>query len=119
MGYNEEEYNFTPNPLLNSCIVSIPAVKEEQYQFVIQFLLDICCIPHVDKASINETYFEEVPVKVAAVKKDEKKDEKKMRKKRRKKKNQKLRKLKKKEIMSACLKLLNVIMEMLNLPLML
>ena len=47
-------------------MVSIPKVKEEQYQFVIQFLLDICCIPHVDKASINETYYEEVAVKIAA-----------------------------------------------------
>ena len=47
-------------------MISIPSVKEEQYQFVVQFLLDICCIPHVDKASINETYFEEVPVKAAA-----------------------------------------------------
>merc|ERR1712151_1381904 len=76
--YNSEEYNFTPNPLLNSCIISIPSVKEEQYQFVVQFLLDICCIPHVDRASINETYFEEVPIKepVKTDKKDEaKKDE--------------------------------------------
>jgi hypothetical protein len=47
-------------------MISIPSVKEEQYQFVVQFLLDICCIPHVDKASINETYFEEVPVKAPA-----------------------------------------------------
>lgn len=47
-------------------MISIPSVKEEQYQFVVQFLLDICCIPHVDKASINETYFEEVPIKAPA-----------------------------------------------------
>ncbi len=47
-------------------MVSIPQVKEEQYQFVIQFLLDICSIPHVDKANINEVYYEEVPVKVTA-----------------------------------------------------
>jgi hypothetical protein len=50
-------------------MISIPSVKEEQYQFVVQFLLDICCIPHVDRATINETYFEEVPVK-APVPKD-------------------------------------------------
>jgi len=60
-------------------MISIPNVKEEQYQFVVQFLLDICCIPHVDKASINETYFEEVPVKTSAAPakdaKEEKKDE--------------------------------------------
>ena len=47
-------------------MISIPHVKEEQYQFVVQFLLDICCIPHVDKAHINEIYYEEVPVKVTA-----------------------------------------------------
>jgi nitrogen fixation-related uncharacterized protein len=64
--YNNEEYNFTSNNLLNSCIISIPNVKEESYQFVVQFLLDICCIPHVDKASINEIYYEEVPVKAPA-----------------------------------------------------
>jgi hypothetical protein len=51
---------------LDSCMISIPHVKEEQYQFVVQFLLDICCIPHVDKAAINETYYEEVPVKQPA-----------------------------------------------------
>lgn len=44
-------------------MVSIPHVKEEQYQFVVQFLLDICSIPHVDKANINESYYEEVPIK--------------------------------------------------------
>ena len=44
-------------------MISIPHVKEEQYQFVVQFLLDICCIPHVDKANVNEVYYEEVPVK--------------------------------------------------------
>jgi hypothetical protein len=44
-------------------MISIPNVKEEQYQLIIQFLLDNCCIPHVDKATINETYFEEVLVK--------------------------------------------------------
>jgi hypothetical protein len=47
-------------------MVSIPHVKEEQYQFVVQFLLDICSIPHVDKANINEVYTEEVPVKATA-----------------------------------------------------
>ena len=47
-------------------MVSIPHVKEEQYQFVVQFLLDICSIPHVDKANINEVYYEEVPVKATA-----------------------------------------------------
>lgn len=47
-------------------MVSVPHVKEEHYQFVVQFLLDICSIPHVDKAHINETYYEEVPVKATA-----------------------------------------------------
>lgn len=44
-------------------MVSVPHVKEEQFQFVVHFILDICCIPHIDKASINEIYYEEVPVK--------------------------------------------------------
>ena len=48
-------------------MISIPHVKEEQHQLVVHFLLDICCIPHVDKASVNEIYFEEHPVKQAPV----------------------------------------------------
>jgi len=51
---------------LDSYMISVPHVKEEQFQFVVQFLLDICCIPHVDKANINEVYYEEVPVKATA-----------------------------------------------------
>lgn len=57
-------------------MISIPNVKEEQFQFVVQFLLDICCIPHVDKASINETYYEEVPVKTTENKDAKDKDKK-------------------------------------------
>ena len=48
-------------------MISIPHVKEEQHQLVVHFLLDICCIPHVDKATINEIYYEEHPVKQAPV----------------------------------------------------
>lgn len=47
-------------------MISVPHVKEEQYQFVVHFLLDICCIPHVDKATVNETYYEDVPLKQPA-----------------------------------------------------
>jgi hypothetical protein len=41
----------------------MPHVKEEQWTFVIQFYMDHCGIPQLDKASINEIYYEEVPVK--------------------------------------------------------
>ncbi len=67
-------------------MISIPNIKEEQFQFVVQFLLDVCCIPHVDKAAVNEIYYEDVPVKAGATnnsnntenkdKPEEKKDEK-------------------------------------------
>ena len=75
-------------------MISIPKVKEEKFTFVVQFLLDICCIPHVDKASVNELYYEEVPIKkvpvVTPVKEEKPKDEKKdHQKKKAKKKNQK------------------------------
>jgi heat shock protein 4 len=44
-------------------MASIPHVKEEQWTFALQFYLDQNGLPHLDKASINEVYYEEVPVK--------------------------------------------------------
>jgi heat shock protein 4 len=44
-------------------MVSLPQVKEEQWTFVLQFYLDNHGIPSLDKASINEVYYEEVPIK--------------------------------------------------------
>ncbi len=42
-------------------MVSLPHVKEEQWTFVIQFYLDTNGLPHLDKASINEVYYEDAP----------------------------------------------------------
>ena len=47
-------------------MASIPHVKEEQWTFALQFYLDQNGLPHLDKASINEVYYEEVPVKPTA-----------------------------------------------------
>jgi hypothetical protein len=44
-------------------MVSIPHVKEEQWVFALQFYLDHFGIPHLDKATINEIYYEDAPVK--------------------------------------------------------
>ena len=52
----------------------------EKFTFALQFILDLNCLPALSKASIDEVYYEEVPVKVAeAPKKEEpKKEEKKV-----------------------------------------
>lgn len=42
-------------------MVSLPHVKEEQWTFILQFYLDANGIPHLDKASINEVYYEDAP----------------------------------------------------------
>ena len=42
-------------------MVSLPHVKEEQWTFVLQFYLDANGLPHLDKASINEVYYEDAP----------------------------------------------------------
>jgi hypothetical protein len=44
-------------------MASIPHVKEEQWTFALQFLLDQHGLPHLDKAAINEVYHDEVPSK--------------------------------------------------------
>jgi len=44
-------------------MVSIPHVKEEQWTFALQFYLDPHGLPHLDKASINEVYYEDAPAK--------------------------------------------------------
>jgi hypothetical protein len=61
--YSNEEHGFLNNNLLSTYMVSIPHVKEEQWTFALQFYLDQNGLPHLDKASINEAYYEEVPVK--------------------------------------------------------
>jgi len=42
-------------------MISLPHVKEEQWTFVLQFYLDVNGLPHLDKASINEVYYEDAP----------------------------------------------------------
>ncbi len=56
-------------------MISLPQVKEEHWTLALQFYLDQYGLPHVDKASINEVYYEEVPVKNTK-KPEEKKTEK-------------------------------------------
>jgi hypothetical protein len=43
-------------------MVSLPHVKEEQWTFILQFYLDANGLPHLDKASINEVYYEDAPL---------------------------------------------------------
>lgn len=42
-------------------MISLPHVKEEQWTFVLQFYLDANGLPLLDKASINEVYYEDAP----------------------------------------------------------
>ena len=42
-------------------MISLPHVKEELWTFVLQFYLDANGLPHLDKASINEVYYEDAP----------------------------------------------------------
>ena len=49
------------NVLLNSYLVSLPQVKEEQWTFSLQFYLDQHGLPALDKASINAFYYEDAP----------------------------------------------------------
>lgn len=44
-------------------MVSVPNVKEEQWTLVLQFYLDSNGLPYLDKASVNEVYYEDAPVK--------------------------------------------------------
>jgi hypothetical protein len=66
--YNTEEASWLPNPHLRTYMVSIPHAKEEQWTFSFQTYLDINCIPCLDRASVNESYYEDAPVKPTASK---------------------------------------------------
>jgi hypothetical protein len=68
--YNNEEIPFLNNNLLSNyyqsniletLMVSLPHVKEETWTFILQFYLDANGLPHLDKASINEVYYEDAP----------------------------------------------------------
>lgn len=68
--YNNDEITFLNNNLLSkyfisnlleTFMVSLPHVKEEQWTFILQFYLDANGLPHLDKASINEIYYEDAP----------------------------------------------------------
>ena len=77
--YDKEELPWMPNTLLKGFNVEMPKNIGEKFTFALQFILDLNCLPALSKASIDEVYYEEVPVKVAeAPKKEEpKKEEKK------------------------------------------
>lgn len=69
--YDKSENISAPNPLLRifyfnsleTYLITLPQVKEEQFNFVLTFYMDVNGMPHIDKATINETYYEEVPIK--------------------------------------------------------
>ena len=77
--YDKEELPWMPNTLLKGFNVEMPKNIGEKFTFALQFLLDLNCLPALSKATIDEVYYEEVPVKAAeAPKKEEaKKEEKK------------------------------------------
>jgi hypothetical protein len=64
--YISDEAPFMTNTLLKTYAVTIPHLKEEQYTLVLQFYMDSSGIPHLDKAFVNETYYEDAPVKKTA-----------------------------------------------------
>jgi hypothetical protein len=59
--YNPDEAQYIKNTLLNSYMVSLAKIEEEQWTFALQFYLDHNGIPSLDKASINSIYYEDAP----------------------------------------------------------
>ena len=51
---DEPELNWLPNKLLNSYNVHLKKKKEKDWKFVIQYVLDINCIPKLDTAILKE-----------------------------------------------------------------
>jgi heat shock protein 4 len=62
--YSQEEVTFLKNNLLKNYMISIPQVKEEQYTLVMEFYLDQNCLFTLDKAFINEVYYEDKVIPV-------------------------------------------------------
>ena len=73
--YSDKDIEWLPNKLLKAYNIEMPKNIGETFTFALQFLLDLNCLPSISRASIDETYYEEVPVKVTEVKKEEPKKE--------------------------------------------
>jgi heat shock protein 4 len=69
--YKQEEVPFMKNTVLTTYSLGMPVgLKEEKFEFVLQFNMDINGIPLIDKATVNEIWYEDAAV-------DDKKDDKK------------------------------------------
>jgi len=64
--YSQEELTFLKHNLLKNYMISIPHVKEEQYTLVMEFYLDQNGLFALDKAFINEVYYEDKVIPVAS-----------------------------------------------------
>ncbi|HCB94698.1 MAG TPA: hypothetical protein DEP65_02895, partial [Ruminococcus sp.] len=73
---NDPKLDWLPNKLLNSYNIHLKKKKEKDWKFVVKYILDICGIPKLDVAQLNEKKKEMVPVPEDK-KKEEKKEEKK------------------------------------------
>ena len=76
--YSEnKKLDWLPNKLLNSYNIHLKKKKEKDWKFTLKYVLDINCIPKLEKANILESKIELVPVIDTTQKKEEKKEEKK------------------------------------------
>jgi len=71
---NDPKLDWLPNKLLNSYNIHLKKKKEKDWKFVVKYILDICGIPKLDVAQLNEKKKEMVPV-IDTTKKEEKKPE--------------------------------------------
>ena len=72
-----KKLSWLPNKLLNSYNIHLKKKKEKDWKFALKYILDINCIPKLEKANILESKTEIVPVIDTTQKKEEKKDDKK------------------------------------------
>ena len=71
LAYLPEEVPFMKNNYIRSYNIILPKISTEKFELILHFVIDQNGIPSIDKANLNEIWFEEVP----AEKKEEKKDE--------------------------------------------
>ena len=74
LGYIPEEVPFMKNHYIRTYNIILPKFNTEKFELVLHFVVDTNGIPSIDKATLNEIWYEEAP----ADKKEEKKEENKM-----------------------------------------
>jgi heat shock protein 4 len=77
LAYLPEEVPFMKNHYIRSYNIILPKISTEKFELILHFVIDQNGIPSIDKANLNEIWFEEVPVEKKEEKKEDKKDDKK------------------------------------------